>query len=460
MKRLVLATLMGACALQSDAQHLSGLSTSNYSGVHGVFSNPANIADSKYRFDVNVFSLSTLAANNQASFSLRNISSTFKGDSLKNQVFGKDAGAASGMFQLDFRGPSVMFNIGANNSFAVTTRARVFSNIVNIDGKLFDKISDDFSNDPSLPYTISSSQNMRLTVNAWSEIGVSYGRVITQKGPHFLKGGITLKYLAGAANGYIALENFNGTLDQNIIMREAYLKNTTGRIATGFGGVNISDIDASGLFDMNSTGIGTDLGLVYEYRPGGSALSSKPYKLKVGAALLDAGKIKYEKDMQRSGSYQIDITGSEQLSLEDLSELDLDEYNAFFESRPNYFIPSSANSQRTYKASLPTTLQLEADYHVISGLYVNAASQIALTGKNAKSADARTYSGVTVTPRFELKKIGFYLPLNYNSLTSMNAGASFRFGPLFVGSGSIVSSLLGDSKQADVFFGFRFGWLK
>jgi hypothetical protein len=336
----------------------------------------------------------------------------------------------------------------------------VFANIQDIDGKLFDKLGDDFSNDPSLPYTVSSGQNMRLAINAWTEFGASYGRVIAQKGPHYLKGGITLKYLAGAGNGYINIDHFNGTIDQDVIQQDAYLRNTTGRIAMGFGGMQLSGAETSDIFNMNSRGFGTDIGFVYEFRPGGSMLNSKAYKLKIGAALLDVGSIKYEKDMQRSGAYNMDITGSEKLSLSDLGNIDIDDYNSFFTARPALFTPDNSNAAKSYRVSLPTSLQLEADYHVVSGLYANVTSQIALSNGRKKGYNSYVYSGFTVTPRFELKRFGFYLPINYNDLTKMNAGAAFRIGPMYMGSGSILSSLMGKSRQADVYFGFRISLLK
>ena len=459
MKKLLLIAFSGALFSNVHAQTFPGISTGNYSGVNGVFSNPANVADSRYRFDINLFSMQALAANDQASFTLRNISSNFKGDSLSNQVFGKDAGPASGMLQLEFRGPSVMFNI-AKNGFALTTRGRVFANISDIDGKLFDKIGEDFTNDPSLPYTISSSEKMRMAVNAWTEFGVSYGRVLFHKGPHYIKGGVTMKYLIGAGNGHIAIDNFNGTIDQDVVMQDAFLRNTSGRIATGFGGINFSDMETGDLLSGKSKGVGADIGFVYEFRPGGSILNNKSYKLKLGAAILDLGKIKYQKDMDRSAAYNINIDAAERFSLQELDELDIDDYNSFFQSRPWLFSADPSNSQSTYSVSLPTTLQLEADYHVIKGLYVNTTSQIALATSKKKAYNAHTYSSVTVTPRYEMKRLGFYLPVNYNGLTKINAGATMRFGPLFVGSGSIVSSLMGQSKQADIFFGFRMGMLK
>lgn len=456
MKKLYFFALAGFSLTHTYAQDFPGLRTSNYSGVNSVFYNPADIADSRYRFDVNLFSMSTLMANDQASFRLGNVSDNFKGDDTKDQIFGKDAGPASGILNLDIHGPSALFNIGKKNSFAVSTRARVFANVTDLDGKLFDKISQDFTTDPSLPYTISSAEKMRIAFNGWSEFGVSYGRVISEKGPHFFKAGVTLKYLAGAGNAYINIDNFNGTIDDDIILQDVYLKNTTGRIATGFGGVSFSDFEAADLLNMESSGFGADLGLVYEFRP----TNSKNYKLKLSAALMDLGSIKYEKDMQRSGAYDIDITGSERFSLQSLDGVEFDDLNNFFASHPAYFTADASNGQKEYKVSLPATLQVGADYHVMSGLYVNLSSQLSLSNNVSKGFNNKTYTSATLTPRFETKRFGFYLPLNYNKLSKLNAGASLRVGPFFIGSGSLLSALMGDSKQADVHFGFRFGLMK
>src|SRR5689334_565124 len=127
MKKLLFLAIAGFSLTHVQAQDFPGYRSGKYTGVNGVFFNPANIAGSPYRFDVNLFSLSTLAGNDQASFKLSNISESFKDDSIKNQIFGKDAGAASGMFTMDIHGPAILFNVGKKNSFALTTRARLFA---------------------------------------------------------------------------------------------------------------------------------------------------------------------------------------------------------------------------------------------------------------------------------------------------------------------------------------------
>jgi hypothetical protein len=453
----------------ASAQDFAGYRSGNYTGVNGVFFNPAYIADSRYKVDFNLFSVSGFVGNNQASFSLKDITNSFGGDSLKSQLFGNGAGKSSGFVSAAVHGPSLMFNAGRKMAFALTTRARVMANARDIDGKLVTKITDDFSSDPALPYTISSAEDMRFTANGWTEFGFSVARVISDKGKHFFKTGATVKYLTGAANGYFNIGSFNATLNQDLIQQDVYLANTTGRMAVGFGGMRISDLEPSDILKMESTGWGGDIGVVYEFRPEqekfrtadkkGWMRDKNKYKLKVGVALLDIGKIAYKRDLERSGAYDLNITGNERFYLSELEDVEIDDYKAFFNSRPQYFTQADGSGESRYNVSLPSTLQVDIDYHLHKNLYVSMASQLAVSSK-ANTFNSRYYNTLTLTPRYEGKGIGLYVPLNYNALTKFNAGASFKFGPLFFGSGSALTALLGSSKQADVHVGLRFGSLQ
>jgi hypothetical protein len=469
MKRFYLITTLFLSFISSFAQDYNGYRVGNYTGVNGVFFNPANIADSRYRFDFNLFSLNTFAGNNQASFNAKKITQTFDTDSLQNQIFGKNAGSASGMISMDVHGLSLMFNAGKKTAVALTTRARVMSNIVDFDGRLVDKVISDINTDANLPYSISSRNNMRVNVNAWTELGLSVGQVLADRDQHFLKAGVTLKYLAGVANGYMNISNLNTTINQDQTIMEPYLSNTTGTLGLGFGGVRISDFDASEFSSVQSSGFGGDIGFVYEFRPDFEdyRLQSdnwrrdmNKYKMKISVALLDIGGISYQKDMKRSAAYSMNITGNERFYLRELENTDLDDYKDTLNSKPQFFTPDNSNNQTSYFVSLPTTLQLDLDYHLQKGFYINIGTQLALSDSRSKPYNSHYYHSFTVTPRFEGRGLGIYVPVNYNELTSFNAGLSFRLGPLFVGSGSIITALLGDSKQADFHFGLRFGGLQ
>ncbi len=124
-----------------------------------------------------------------------------------------------------------------------------------------------------------------------------------------------------------------------------------------------------------------------------------------------------------------------------------------------YFTPSPSNNNATLPVSLPTSLQVFGDLHLLSNLYLSAGTQIGLSNCN-KADNPFIYSTLILTPRYEGKAIGLYLPVTYNNLTQLTMGATLRLGPLFVGSGSILSALLSNSKQADINLGLHIGDLK
>ncbi|HZH66654.1 MAG TPA: DUF5723 family protein [Flavisolibacter sp.] len=465
-----LATLAFSLFLMSTAtaQDFPGYRTSNNTGVNGVFFNPANIADNRYRWDFTLFNVSTTIGNNRASFKIKDIGRTWDGDSLKNKIFSEGDGPSSGYVSAVVTGPSVFFNLGKKSALALTTRARVLSNIIDIDGKLAKQLINDANDNIGLPYTISSTNNMVVNANAWTEFGVSYARTIMDKGHHFLKGGISLKYLAGSANTSININGLKGTIALDAVRNDAYLTNSSGQIRLGFGGINISEFESDDWLSFESTGFGADIGFVYEYRPdtpdaghnnlGELRRDMNKYKFRVGLSLLDVGSIKYDRDVSRSGGYRINIAANQRFYLSSLA--DIDDYRDTLNKYPQFFTPDGTASTASYSVALPTTLQADIDYHLKNGFYVNLATQLALTNSKTKVYNSQYYNSVTLTPRLEGRAIGVYVPMTYNALTQFTAGASFRVGPLFFGSGSILSAALGSSKQADAFIGFHFGGLQ
>ena len=110
--------------------------------------------------------------------------------------------------------------------------------------------------------------------------------------------------------------------------------------------------------------------------------------------------------------------------------------------------------------SLPTTLRFNVDYHLSQGWYINGGAQISMvSNSSSKPYNTAYYNGFSLTPRFEGRGFGFYVPVAYNQLSKLAAGVGLRFGPLFLGTGSGLTALLGTSKQADAYVGLRIGGL-
>lgn len=355
-----------------------------------------------------------------------------------------------------------MFHIGKKNAIAFFTRSHFLVNAENIDSKLADQIIGDKNSQIQFPFTIRSSQNMKVNLNAYTEFGLSYARVLIAQKNNFLKAGITLKYLAGTANGYIHINKLHTTVKKDRETNKSYLTNTSDRVVVRLGGVHLSNFDAKDLFDFKSTGFGADIGFIYEYRahPDKPKQGINQYKLKIGVSLLDIGGIKYKRDTTRSGGYTIHIPKGQRFYLSNLSNSNIDHIKDIFDQYPQYFTETDEANSAGYRVSLPASLHLSIDYHVGGGFYINLAARKALTSFSNHTGSGRVYNYVTLTPRIESKHFGFFVPVSYSSFTDLNAGIAFRLGPLYLGSGSILTAAFGDTKRVDVFFGIHFGGLQ
>ncbi|SHG71039.1 hypothetical protein [Flagellimonas flava] len=122
---------------QINAQSYSGFLADNYNGVHGVLQNPANIADSRLKLDLNLFGISTFFGNNYLGIRLddafSNVGSVFD---TAEQTPKRDNFLSA---NLDILGPSIMLGINKKSAVALFTRGRFFFNADDIDGTLLDK---------------------------------------------------------------------------------------------------------------------------------------------------------------------------------------------------------------------------------------------------------------------------------------------------------------------------------
>ena len=175
-------------------------------------------------------------------------------------------------------------------------------------------------------------------------------------------------------------------------------------------------------------------------------------------ALQNLGSISYNLDPARSAGYRANITGTQRFYLDQLEDEDIDSFATVLNKYPQFFT-KNGTAGGSYKVALPSVLAVDADYQLHKGFYINASFQLPLTGKSGNAWNTYQYFMATVTPRFECRIFGLFLPISYHDIAGITAGAALRFGPLFIGSGSIVNAITGKTKQADVFIGLHIGGL-
>ena len=441
-KRIYLSLFAFAGFFSANAQSYLGYTHDNYAGVQGVLFNPSSIVDSRFKTDINLFSMSSSVTNDAYGVKIFDV---FKdGYDFDLEAKKSFSNANNAAFNTDVMGPSFMFNIAPKHSLAIFTRGRAFVNVIDVNGKVINDLTKD--NSSSFPSANLGSVN--AVGNSWGELGISYAAVLYQRGQHFLKGGITAKYLQGVANYHFQGNNISlqyddfgdPTLDRYTTTGDA-IYGSSQDFSTN------SDIE----FDSKSRGFGFDLGLVYEWRPEYTADRAdindlkevNKYKLRFGVSVTDLGSMKYDKGVRNS----YDLNGT-------FTQDDFDGYDNFDDFMKGTFTPTPING--TVKSYLPTALHADVDWNIYKKFYLNANGDLGVVSKDKLNQNSIA-NRVSLTPRYESRWFSAYLPISYMDYSKqVQAGLGLRTGIFFIGSGSIISNAISkSSRAADIHLGFK-----
>lgn len=442
-KRIYLSLFAFVGFFSANAQSYLGYTHDNYAGVQGVLFNPSSIVDSRFKTDINLFSMSSSVTNDAYGVKIFDV---FKdGYDFDMEAKKSFSNANNAAFNTDVMGPSVMFNIAPKHSLAVYTRARAFINVIGVNGQVIN----DLAKDDMESFPEANVGSFNGVGNSWGELGISYAAVLYQRGQHFLKGGITAKYLQGVANYHIQGNDVTMEFNEDLILPQNSTYTTTGTAVYG----SSQDFAANSDLDINSKsrGFGFDLGLTYEWRPEYTADRAdindlkevNKYKLRFGVSVTDLGSMKYAKGVRNL--YDLDET---------FTQDDYDGYDNFDEFMEGEFTPTPvAGTVRSY---LPTALHADVDWNIYKKFYLNATGDLGVVSKTKLNQNSIA-NRVSVTPRYESKWFSAYVPISYMDYSKQaQVGLGLRTGVFFIGSGSIVSNLVSkSSKAADIHLGFK-----
>lgn len=435
MKRTLLLFCFFGSFFYARSQSYFGFRDDNYAGIQGVLFNPSAIVDSKYKADVTIASASATAQNDLYGV---NFAEIFDGGyDLDTDAKKKFKSNNRGNFNADILGPSFMMNINEQHSIGLFTRVRSITNLVGVNGQLVDEVNKDI--DASNSFLISGG-NPNCVNNSWAEIGASYGTILLDHDVHFLKAGITIKYLMAGVNGYINGNNLSVAFNKNDAdpALSSYTSTGTLKTAASYDYENGKDPE----FDLASAGVGLDLGFTYEYRTNCHTCIGNRYKLKAAVAVTDIGKLNYKNLTENT----YNLTGN-------VTQDDIDNADDVFKFFDTYYTKISL--RKGVKANLPTALHTNFDWNIDNKFYLNLSGDFSLVDAKKINGTAIANS-VTFTPRYETRQFSFYIPITYMEYSGTQIGTGFRAGPLFIGSGSLISNLFSDnSKAANVYVGLK-----
>ena len=210
-------------------------------------------------------------------------------------------------------------------------------------------------------------------------------------------------------------------------------------------------------FDFNGQGIGGDVGLVYEWRPRetnrvgarNSSATVNTYKLRLSAAVLDIGSVKYAKDVNNRN---IELKNYEVSS--STSPISTNNVNQFFTDLTANNQTSPPVQQGSVTFALPMSLNINADYLVLNDnkYYVNLNYVQALTSKDDEFTNSR-FGMATLAPRYETPDFSASIPLAYVLETSsIHVGLAVRYKYITAGCTALANIATGKPLN-HVYFG-------
>ncbi|MCW3122513.1 MAG: flagellar motor protein MotB [Flavipsychrobacter sp.] len=434
MKKASLASLLLAgVALTSNAQQMLGISTSNWCGTKNIDLNPGYIADSRTRFQLDLFGLNFGVDNSLGSLDFSKAIQSAGGNAGSVFTLSKSKEFSIQFPVADINLPGLMVSIDDKNSFAITTRVRIDNQFNNFSRELLSSAL--FPGQVNSDVAI-TSKNFNWTAHMWSELKLTYAREVYNEGEHYIKAGLSIARLGGI--GFLSLKGSN--LDGHYYKSQDSLRTTNTDLQFATSLVDNGSELANGVGSIagqffgkkGGHGLGADIGAVYEYRPeetNSDDKSSNKYKVRGAIAITDLGAIKYD-------ALEAKVHANGYLKASEVSDAfgNSQSFNNYFTSH-GYTLDTG---KRSTKVHMPTAMNIAVDYFVASHFYVNATwiKNIA----NRQNYGNSVYSQLSVTPRWDTRYFCVGLPITYSSLShSMKAGIGFRLSALYFGSDDLLA---------------------
>jgi hypothetical protein len=450
MKKIILSFSLIASMSVFSQEHFSGISTSKRGGLLSAANNPAELANMTTKYEVNVFNFSVAMANNKLS-----VSDLTSGDNIEDKLFeGNDP--VNLRLDTQFFGPSFAFKKG-KWGFGLNSAAYLKANVVNVDAKLGEAISNGELSNLFTQTSLSSNENQRLNATTWGELSFNVARNLMDSPKHKINVGTNIRLLFPGAYANFSASNLNGTLVNNF--GDISLINASANLNISYAGVLANDFSDQGnyteFFSQGINGYAFDLGFNYRLKDESDANS---YKLNTGLSIKNLGAMTFKSDNNLSKNYSLNIDGIESLDINQFENVQsMEEIEAILNDPANAGILQTTSSSADVKIKLPTVINAYADLRLHKKWFVTGTINQKISD-DTESDVTTTQNSYSLIPRFTSGWFEAYAPLAANEISGFTSGIGFRLSGFFIGSNSIFSALASDGKQADFYLGVRFGF--
>lgn len=434
VRKIVLAFFYLLMTVGMKAQYMEGYSTSNYAGVNGVSYNPASVVDSRTKLDINFFTASATIDNNFLGLT-KNWANPRDSTLFEYAVLNNDGELKNFFITADVLGPSFLLTLNEKQSIGFTSQFRSLTNFENVSEGFANLYYSNLHNSSFVGNPISSS-DMSFEHATWNEYGVVYGHELYRKNHHWASVGARLKLIQGLQAAAIKMDNLSVELNSD---------STVQVVGSGVEYLTSSNLNnhLNGNFgDLANLGVGFDIGFTYEWRPKSDSMDYEmdgkmnparemsKHKFRLGFTVSDLGFVSY-----KTGSSGLLNANSASWNP---NTFDLTLLSGFEDAINSEF--TSSQEFDSYRMALPTSVSLQADYNIIGGFYINATYFKSISNKE-KVLSVRYKDRLTITPRWDWKWLGLYMPYSVMEGGESHLGLNVMFGPFLIGTSDIGTYL-------------------
>ena len=438
-------------SLSCQAQDYHAIEGSPYAGAIGVANNPASIVNAPYPWDITVFSMEEKNTTNA-------IRLTDFGYLTRDTIrYSWNSGrlARYAAFNFNVHLLNVRLALGRKQAICFGANIRGYGSArtgpVNYNDTL--KNMNEFFN-----VNEGTVYNAGMVSSSWAEGFITYSRTLMDNAYGRLNGGITLKGMRGISGAYARLNDgsVNRTVPTGSLLTVYDLAAGSGRYAysSNFdywkkGKSTIRNLDD--FLGHTKPGAAVDMGVEYLVKPQtvnvyGEGDSYYDYDWKIGVALLDVGFNQYVYGSQSRviGNPSTDVTDSA-LNEKFARISSVAGFNDSMSTIVNEFNSITGK----FKVWNPARLVINVDRPLPDHFAVNTNLTLNLGGSNTgQRLFTKEITLLSVTPRWELKRLGAYLPVEMTTDGRVWVGGAFKAGPFLMGIDN-WSDLFTKSKMAN-----------
>jgi len=433
------------------AQNYHAVQGSSYAGALGVHNNPASIVNTPFKWDLVLVGTQVKSSSN--AFSIHDYSYL---SSPANSLYHIDNGEYARKSRLDFNLNllNARIAIGRKSAIALGANIRSYSNLQTSRYNYIDTVGN--STEFLKINQGINNINGKLASSSWMEAYISYARTVSDNAFGRLNAGLTVKISRGLSGAYANINDVNfsrATQNNNIVytvnsanMIYGYSANYDHIQKGSSSSQNINDF-----FAYTDGGASIDAGFEYLIKPQGTTSFNDEedyydYDWKLGVSLLDIGanRYKYGRQSRVVSSIKTNISG---VTLDEKFDSTINSFQQFNDSLGT--LVNMGTPSGKFTVFNPTRLVINVDHYLTGNFYINAelSVNVPLSALKKNYLDVKEINLLTVTPRWETKRFGFYLPIQYSNQNQFWVGGAFKAGPLLFGLHNLVNLFSKTSAQ-------------